>query len=87
MENSGSVSLPDRVFPRLAGEFRRYGPLQCRVGTRLIIVLPPLVNLAFRVLQRQKPVRVQTLLAQSPIDSLLVVNLEYTPSVQICLTL
>ena len=38
------------------------------MGTRLVIVLPPHFDFALRILQRQEPVRVQTLGTEAPVE-------------------
>lgn len=57
------------LFPCLTGEFRRCRPLQCRVGASLIIVLPPVLNLAPGVVHRQEPMAVQALLPEAAVEA------------------
>ena len=54
----------------LAGEFGGRHPLQCPVGTRLMIVLAPGLDFALGVLERQEPMRVEAFLTQAPVERL-----------------
>ncbi len=52
------------------GEFIRCSPVQSTVGSGLVIRHAPRFDLGPRVIQRQEPVLVQTLLAQAAVERL-----------------